>query len=480
MATLRSTATQWAIFTPISAQLANLSNGAGTLAVLMQPGSTTDAAGIGLFNSADSVWYHDLTLWSGTLIDVDDPGNSQSPAVTVNTTNWWLFAVTWAGSGASVERFHYKNVTGGGAWTHVNSITTNGGLHAGPGTSGRLHIGYEFNSTSNGSSYAVAAAWAGTQLTDLQVEELATHLKTSDWYQNSAGNPTCLVECTSLTPRDIGANPSTFSTVTMGLTGSNPAGWTFNGVGAYDTEIDTDSPVAHWKLNETSGNFTDRIASKVLTPSGTVTYNQTGLLTLGNGTDAAAAFPNGHATRANSSDLISATAFSVECWVKPTTANTGVVQTVFLKGDDSVYWTYGLELTAAGKWNFYVQVTAQYTYVNATATPTAVDGATYHVVGTYDGSNIRLYVNGSLAAGPLAAVLFSTGSTENNAAFTLAGQLTTNRMPGTFDEAAYYSTALSGTRVAAHYAAGTPFADTTTRPGLPGMFSPQLVPAGWF
>jgi hypothetical protein len=231
---------------------------------------------------------------------------------------------------------------------------------------------------------------------------------------------------------------------------------------AYDTTIDADSPTAHWKLNEASGNFTDRIASKVLTPAGTVTYAQTGLLTGGNGTDQATSFSPGHATRANSADLISATAFSVEAWVKPTTANTGVVQTVILKGDDTSYWTYGLELTTVGKWNFYLQVTAQYTYVSATDSASAANGGTYHV------------------AGPLAAVLFSTGAPENDSAFTIAGQLTTNRMPGVFDEIAYYPSVLSGAAVLAHYNAGLLTADNTTKPALPGMFSPQLVPAGWF
>jgi Concanavalin A-like lectin/glucanases superfamily len=226
-------------------------------------------------------------------------------------------------------------------------------------------------------------------------------------------------------------------------------------VTVYDTTIDADSPSAHWKLAEASGNFTDRIASKVLTPSGTVSYAQTGLLPEGNGSDTSASFAPGHASRASSSDLISATAFSVEAWVKPTTANTGAVQTVILKGDDSAYWTYGLELTNIGRWNFYLQVTSQYNYVNATDTVAASDGGVYHVVGTYDGSNIRLYVNGSLVAGPLSAVLFSTGAPENSAPFTIAGQLTTNRLPGIFDEVAYYPTALSAARVLAHYEAGT-------------------------
>ena len=62
--------------------------------------------------------------------------------------------------------------------------------------------------------------------------DLWVNKKTSDWYNHAAGHPTTLIEYTSATPTDIGADPSTFSTIGNGaMTGPDPTGWTFDGQG---------------------------------------------------------------------------------------------------------------------------------------------------------------------------------------------------------------------------------------------------------
>lgn len=219
---------------------------------------------------------------------------------------------------------------------------------------------------------------------------------------------------------------------------------------AYDTEIDLDSPTAHWKLNETSGNLIDRKTGRVAGLNGTWTYSQPGLLPAGNGADTAVYFSAGYASSLNATALISATAFSVELWVKPAALPTSGVRSAMLKGDAVTFWTYGIDVTTGGTFQFYIQRTAQYTYTTLTG-GTVIPGSLAHVVGTYDGANIRLYVNGSLAAAPAAAVLFSTGSTEDDAPFVIDRVEPANQLDAVIDEVAYYPSALADGRIRSHY-----------------------------
>ena len=86
--------------------------------------------------------------------------------------------------------------------------------------------------------------------------------------------------------------------------------------------------------------------------------------------------------------------------------------------------------------------------------PPVTLGQWTHLVGTYDGTTMRLYVNGALiGATPSGYVQntqrplwIATGRTESTPTFYL---------PGRVDEAAVYGSALSATRVQAHFAART-------------------------
>lgn len=87
-----------------------------------------------------------------------------------------------------------------------------------------------------------------------------------------------------------------------------------------------------------------------------------------------------------------------------------------------------------------------------TSAATLSDGAWHHVVLTYDGTNVRLYLDGALVAGPLA--LAGPIGTEN---FAVGGRRTgsniSNQYVGDVDEVAVYSRALSAAEVADHFAA---------------------------
>ena len=237
MATLEnvSPGTAFGVFTPISSALNNLPNGAGTIAALFNRQSSTAAQDVtGLVTTSLSDWYHTLTFNTDRLFDDDGlVGLFETPTFS-STTGWYIIVVTWPAGGAALDRFHHVYQTTPAGWTHSPSSANNGGNRAGPGTSsGAFRIGYMGDNNHTSSSYiALVAAWAGVALSDAQCAELSVNNKTSDWWNNSGGQPTLLIECTSTTPTDIGANPSTFSSIgSLTLTGPNPT-WTFDGRGA--------------------------------------------------------------------------------------------------------------------------------------------------------------------------------------------------------------------------------------------------------
>ena len=77
-------------------------------------------------------------------------------------------------------------------------------------------------------------------------------------------------------------------------------------------------------------------------------------------------------------------------------------------------------------------------------------GSIYHVVGTYDGTTERLYINGVQVT---SAALTGAITTSSNS-LTIGSGGAAGYFAGTIDDVAVYGTALSAARVASHYTAG--------------------------
>ena len=215
----------------------------------------------------------------------------------------------------------------------------------------------------------------------------------------------------------------------------------------YEATVDQDQPAGYWRLGETSGTTA---SATIGTPNGTYTNGPTlGVSSLVGDTDTSTWFDgsNDYVTFGDNYRFSATAKFSIEVWLNPTAA-TANERTVVTKEDSGgVGWamvlnpttnTIAIERGNAGSWDM------------ANSTTALKAGTWYHVVGTYDGSNLRTYVNGTLET-TLASSRSLPVITDN---LQLSSSGGSSAYSGMIDEVAIYSTALSATRIQAHYTAG--------------------------
>ncbi|HYK95958.1 MAG TPA: LamG-like jellyroll fold domain-containing protein, partial [Candidatus Dormibacteraeota bacterium] len=237
---------------------------------------------------------------------------------------------------------------------------------------------------------------------------------------------------------NIVANASTTLTATFSGGGPPPP--------AYRSAVLADTPRLLWGLGDASGAFTDATGNGNTGSAVGVGLSRAapGLVT--STSDGALVFTDGtsNVSRASVSGL-SASVVSVEVWFKASS---------FANWIDLVSHNWG---GAGGSgWDLYLSSNKQLTWGlwQSGAAETNVKSAilsanvVYHAVGTYDGSVIRLYLNGALVASKTVG-----GITLNTTASVFSGKTDTTS-PVTVDELAVYASSLSAARVAAHYTAG--------------------------
>lgn len=139
--------------------------------------------------------------------------------------------------------------------------------------------------------------------------------------------------------------------------------------------------------------------------------------------------------------------FTVEALIKPSSVSgTRVIASRQGIASGSAAWTFRQEGTAL---KFYVW-NGTASFFTATSSVTLAVGTAHHVAATYDGTTARIYVDG-VSTGTAAGTMYNLGT----AALRLGASEAGEAYAGTVDELAFYGTALSGTRIAAHYAAAT-------------------------
>jgi len=146
-------------------------------------------------------------------------------------------------------------------------------------------------------------------------------------------------------------------------------------------------------------------------------------------------------------------AYTMEAWVRPDVL--GAYQAVIWRhsGIANYVASYGLRLTNGNVWQTQSCI-ASATEL-ATGTTIAVLGTFYHVAGTYDGTNLKIYVNGALEATPAVS-----GAVDYTAISVYIGRRETGTgafdlyFKGLIDEARIYSRALTADEIYLHYLAG--------------------------
>ena len=234
---------------------------------------------------------------------------------------------------------------------------------------------------------------------------------------------------------------------------------------SYAAVVLADKPLAYYRLDEATGTVAHDSSGHGLdgTYGAHVMRGAAGLLA--GDKDGAATFNGGSwsldgvvsVPRSPAFELSSAV--SVELWMRQTIFNPDFTPLVDY-GDapnanaDSPYASVLYEKTF-GAYLFTNQQGSASEPAFHSVTQPAI-GTTYHVVLTYDGGNIRLYVNGVLEAmKPFFGPLGGYGASGLGLGGSAAGGAGDLVFAGTLDEVAIYGTALTPQQVMTHYVAGT-------------------------
>jgi concanavalin A-like lectin/glucanase superfamily protein len=211
-----------------------------------------------------------------------------------------------------------------------------------------------------------------------------------------------------------------------------------------------DHPVGYWRLGESAGVT----AAADAAGSNPGTYSAVTLGTAGAVPgDSAATFAGaGVVTIPATSVLDLSSALSVEAWVNPTAGseNGGIFEKT-VGGRTNTQYLLFLE---GGAIKFRGRLAGR-SGTNTATGPALAAGTWSHVVGTFDGATLRLYVNGALVASAGSSALASgSGAAFIGRLGAEGGSPSIYPFSGALDDVAVYNTALSPARVLAHYAGG--------------------------
>ena len=166
-----------------------------------------------------------------------------------------------------------------------------------------------------------------------------------------------------------------------------------------------------------------------------------------------------------SSTLNPTSALTISAWVYINGAGTGSLPTIYSSSKNSAGSMGGIALAyASNKIRFYLDETGSSSWVFAESNSTMNTSQWYHLAGTWNGSTVTLYVNGTAQT--------TTGSATTigyNTDFPATiGRYTSNYFQGLIDEVAFFNSALSASDITTMYNSGVP-TDITS-----------LSPVGWW
>jgi hypothetical protein len=265
-----------------------------------------------------------------------------------------------------------------------------------------------------------------------------------------------------LTPGLYGVTGAVFSGTTSNSSNTLTAASTFPR--CYSDAVIADGPASYWRLDETSGtSAADSAGSQTGTYRNGVTLGQTGAMSAAANKAAGFDAVDDDVQVGDVYDYAGTASFSVEFWMKRTATNDTLWRPVIVKEDPGADWSsrQGWAMWLAPNSNKVSMERWNGAASSGISTSTINAGSWYHIVATYDGSTIRLYVNGTLNRS--AASSLSMNDHTIPLRFGSFGSYTDSswfsRYSGLLDDVAIYSSTLSAAQVRTHYNAGRCYRD---------------------
>jgi hypothetical protein len=224
----------------------------------------------------------------------------------------------------------------------------------------------------------------------------------------------------------------------------------------YASEQSTDSPIARWQLNESSGTaFTDDIGAKNGTLNGGLTLANTAVMEAGTGVKFDGS--TGYISIGSMSGFLAVGTVEVVATFSALPASSQA-NPLFTHAYASsiIPLVIGFNLDAANAGKLQVGYFTGSAWMTATWATAPAVGVPYHFVGTYDGTTLNLWANNQLVATATPGTARPGSGTVNGTAYIGRRWDTAEFHNGYIYDVALYSSALNSTRVAAHYAAVSP------------------------
>jgi hypothetical protein len=246
------------------------------------------------------------------------------------------------------------------------------------------------------------------------------------------------------------------------VTSWNSLTWTELGVNTGDGETlkDVTSLVAQWNFNSTSGTTaTNDAGSCGATCNGTLTgFTSTTSQDQAAGTGwtaankrwgAGALMFDGTNDYLSAADIDYTDQMTGEVWVK---FNNISSQQFIIRAGGTTATEYNLQMQGSGNSSkFRIRVDSVSTFITVDSIEGAETGKWYHIVWTYDGINVYLYINGKLVN---SAGLTGNIKDDNNSTYIGSSATPLYFLNGTIDSTRIYSRALAPAEIMSNYQAG--------------------------
>jgi Concanavalin A-like lectin/glucanases superfamily len=219
----------------------------------------------------------------------------------------------------------------------------------------------------------------------------------------------------------------------------------------FDVLIKEDTPVGYWML-DTATPLNDEILGLTLMSFGSVTVLSAPLVAATGKFSASLADVAGTYLECVTSQFVfdGRKPFTVEFWMSATDLSDATIM--------SYMWASGNKISG---WSFQI-VSGDLVFTRQTqgapSQANLVDIApntTYHVVGRYDGTELRLYVNGVLRATTVDEKVMSLPSDWETVVLRIGDPALTANYVGRIDEIAIYNKSLAEDRISLHYSIGS-------------------------